>query len=114
MARALLYFLVMCVEASASDGLRAAILSLVLSILELPPDFELAGDISFFSLGLDSLSAAELACHVERHCGRPFPVTLAFDHPTLDRLVGCVRKGAGLDVKGIRRESISGDKAWSG
>ena len=41
----------------------------------------------FTELGVDSLVAMELAMELEEHLGRrDLPVTLLFDHPTIDEL----------------------------
>jgi acyl transferase domain-containing protein len=45
-------------------------------------------DRGFTELGLDSISAAELAESLGRAVGRPVPLTDLFDHPTVHRLAG--------------------------
>jgi acyl carrier protein len=47
---------------------------------------------SFFDMGMDSLMAVELKNHLERIIGCSLPVTLAFDHPTLEGLVDYLMK----------------------
>ncbi|MEM7311495.1 MAG: beta-ketoacyl reductase, partial [Planctomycetota bacterium] len=40
----------------------------------------------FFELGMSSVSALELKTGLARDLGRPLPATLAFEHPTVERL----------------------------
>jgi acyl transferase domain-containing protein/acyl-CoA synthetase (AMP-forming)/AMP-acid ligase II/acyl carrier protein len=53
-------------------------------------------DLGFFQQGLDSLNAVELRNRLQRDLGRPLPVTLPFDFPTVDALAKELLRRAGL------------------
>ncbi|MEO0603440.1 MAG: SDR family NAD(P)-dependent oxidoreductase, partial [Myxococcota bacterium] len=54
-------------------------------ILRLAPS-EIPRRTGFFDLGFDSLMAVELAQRLQRELDPDVPLTIAFDHPTLERL----------------------------
>ncbi|MER6157838.1 amino acid adenylation domain-containing protein [Streptomyces sp. NPDC001868] len=47
---------------------------------------DIGADEPFLTLGLDSLSAVDLARRLERELGRPLPATLLFEHRTIGEL----------------------------
>ena len=52
----------------------------------------------FFDMGMDSLMAVELKGLLEARLGQSLPSTLAFDHPTIERLAGyLLREVLGLE-----------------
>jgi acyl-CoA synthetase (AMP-forming)/AMP-acid ligase II/acyl carrier protein len=68
-------------------SLRTWLLGWLAERLELPVD-RIDADESFASYGLDSLSAEELAAELGRRLGMRLPQSLAWDHPTPNRLLG--------------------------
>lgn len=44
-------------------------------------------DVSFSSLGLDSLNHVELSTVIEEHLGKHIEPTFAFDYPTINALL---------------------------
>ncbi|GIJ26431.1 hypothetical protein Vqi01_15930 [Micromonospora qiuiae] len=50
------------------------------------PSEEIADDVSFLTLGLDSLAAVDLVKRLEDELGRQLPVTLFFEHTTVAAL----------------------------
>jgi len=77
------------------DGLRARVAAEAAAVLGLAPGARLDPRAGFADLGMDSLMALELRNRLQRGLGRPLPVTIAFDYPTLDRLVAHLREQAG-------------------
>ncbi|MCB9666082.1 MAG: SDR family NAD(P)-dependent oxidoreductase [Alphaproteobacteria bacterium] len=55
-------------------------------VLGIDDPARLAADAGLAELGLDSLSAVQVAQRLGEHLGRSLPATLAFDHPSLARL----------------------------
>jgi len=53
----------------------------------------IAPDKGFFELGADSLAAVELRNSLQSSLGRSLPVTLVFDHPSINALVEFLAKG---------------------
>ncbi|MFD9038572.1 amino acid adenylation domain-containing protein [Streptomyces bottropensis] len=58
---------------------------LLAKALHRPPQ-EIGDDEQFLTLGLDSLTAVDLARRLERELGRPLPATLLFEHRTIGEL----------------------------
>ncbi|MEV6813078.1 amino acid adenylation domain-containing protein [Micromonospora sp. NPDC051296] len=52
------------------------------------PSEEIADDVSFLTLGLDSLAAVDLVKRLEDELGRQLPVTLFFEYTTVAALAG--------------------------
>ena len=52
-------------------------------------------DRGFFDMGFDSMMAVELRNRLEKRLGRPLPATLAFDHPTIQRMAAHLASLAG-------------------
>src|SRR6185436_565069 len=60
--------------------------SMVGAIMGLPADAPPDPERGFFDMGFDSMMAVELRNQLERRLARALPATLAFDHPTIQRL----------------------------
>ncbi|MFI6396320.1 AMP-binding protein [Nonomuraea sp. NPDC050540] len=65
--------------------LRPMLRFMLAKILAVPAD-DLADDMPFAGLGLDSVGAEQLAAELERMLGAPVPTSLIFDHPTISDL----------------------------
>jgi acyl-CoA synthetase (AMP-forming)/AMP-acid ligase II/acyl carrier protein len=76
-------------------SLRAWLLAWLAERLELPVE-RIDADESFASYGLDSLSAEELSAELGRRLAISLPQSLAWDHPTPDRLLRHVASLANL------------------
>ncbi|MFE7765986.1 amino acid adenylation domain-containing protein [Streptomyces sp. NPDC057438] len=71
--------------APAISQVTTLIRRLLAEALHRPPQ-EIDDDTQFLALGLDSLTAVDLARRLERELGRPLPATLLFEHRTLGEL----------------------------
>ncbi len=78
-------------QALRGEARQAALSDLVMNdvarILGLADGQRLDPDVGFFDAGLDSLTAVELRQRVGRTVGRELSPTVAFDHPSVRRLV---------------------------
>jgi acyl carrier protein len=81
------------------DGLRTQLALQVVQVLGLVPGTPLDARVPLKETGLDSLMAVELRNALAHAFGRPLPVTLLFDHPTLDALATHLTKLLGLDAE---------------
>ena len=82
-------FLLQLEKAPASDRpdlLSARIQAEVGRVLKFAPSQLPDSQQGFFDMGMDSLMAVELKNRLEVILGRTFPVTLVFEHPTIDAL----------------------------
>lgn len=68
--------------------LELIVRDLLASELELMDVADITPRGRFFDIGLDSISAIDLSDKIEEKTGLPVDVTLLFDYPTLDALVG--------------------------
>jgi len=64
----------------------AELQSMVAAIMGLPDGAAPDPERGFFDMGFDSMMAVELRNRLERRLGRSLPATLAFDHPTVQRM----------------------------
>jgi len=67
-------------------ALRDALVQQTLAVLGLPAGTALDARVPLKDMGLDSLMAVELRNALARALGEALPVTLLFDHPTLQAL----------------------------
>jgi acyl carrier protein len=82
-------FLLQLEQAPASDRqdlLSDRIQAEVGRVLKFAPSQLPDSQQGFFDMGMDSLMAVELKNRLEVILGRTFPVTLVFEHPTIDAL----------------------------
>ncbi len=77
--------------ATVTDLARTAdlIRRLLAEALHRTPD-DIGDDEQFLSLGLDSLTAVDLARRLETELGLPLPATLLFEHRTIGELTACL------------------------
>nr|WP_063835460.1 non-ribosomal peptide synthetase [Streptomyces sp. NRRL S-118] len=68
-----------------SSGVTVRVRKLLAEALHRAPE-DIADDAHFLSLGLDSLTAVDLAHRLERELGLPLSATLLFEHRTLGEL----------------------------
>nr|MBA2671545.1 SDR family NAD(P)-dependent oxidoreductase [Gemmatimonadota bacterium] len=66
--------------------LRRHVEERVRHVLRLDPALGLDPGLGLSDLGMDSLMAVELGNHLQSSLGRPFPSTIAFEHPSLAAL----------------------------
>ncbi len=88
-------------ETAAQAGDHAALTTWIVAWLAKRLDLpvgEIAVDRGFAELGLASIDATEFAFALGDHLGRDLPETLAFDHPTVSRVVDHVT-GAAADMR---------------
>ncbi|MDC0708568.1 SDR family NAD(P)-dependent oxidoreductase [Stigmatella sp. ncwal1] len=71
---------------AASERISAHVGGVVAETLGYPRYHSLPRGKGFFDLGFDSLLAMDLRRRLAKDFAHPFPVTLAFDHPTIERL----------------------------
>jgi acyl carrier protein len=57
------------------------------AVLALDAEYALSDEVSFVELGMDSLVAVELSNRLKPLAGKPLGATVAFDHPTVTRMV---------------------------
>ncbi|MEV4896898.1 acyl carrier protein, partial [Nonomuraea sp. NPDC055795] len=69
-----------------SVALLRPMLRFMLAKILAVPAADLADDMPFANLGLDSVGAEQLAAELERMLGAPIPTSLIFDHPTISDL----------------------------
>jgi len=77
-----------------SEEIEAWLVSRIASELYVAPD-DVDVRTPFAELGIDSLIAMELAQELEAHLARDLPVTILFDHPTIERLARFLGDGGG-------------------
>ncbi len=68
------------------ERLRAEVRMQVAQVLGLDGANRVDPAQGFFALGMDSLTSVELRNRLQTRLGRPLPATLAFDHPTAEKL----------------------------
>ncbi|MET0401149.1 MAG: SDR family NAD(P)-dependent oxidoreductase, partial [Cystobacter sp.] len=73
-------------EQAATERIAAHVSGVVAETLGHPRHHVLPRGKGFFDIGFDSLLAMDLRRRLARDFAHPFPVTLAFDHPTIERL----------------------------
>ncbi|WP_375772902.1 SDR family NAD(P)-dependent oxidoreductase [Archangium gephyra] len=71
---------------AAAERIAAHVSGVVAETLGYPRHHALPRGKGFFDLGFDSLLAMDLRRRLAKDFAHPFPVTLAFDHPTIERL----------------------------
>ena len=76
--------------AAARDAVADLVRSAAASVLGFASPEELDTSRGFATLGMDSLSAVDLRRRLVARLGAELPVTVAFDHPTVERLAGFV------------------------
>ena len=72
--------------ARGTDELEATVEKMVGRILGLDPKARLKRTRGFFDIGMDSITALELKSMLESIFDHPLSATVAFDHPTIERL----------------------------
>jgi acyl carrier protein len=68
------------------DQIRWFLLFAIRSIEPALADALRSNDLAFTAIGMDSIQAAELSCAIADTYNVAVPATVAFDHPTIDRL----------------------------
>ncbi|WP_434391508.1 SDR family NAD(P)-dependent oxidoreductase [Melittangium boletus] len=71
---------------AAAERIAAHVAGVVAETLGYPRHHVFPRGKGFFDIGFDSLLAMELRRRLAKDFAHPFPVTLAFDHPTIERL----------------------------
>ncbi|ADO72988.1 type I polyketide synthase [Stigmatella aurantiaca] len=71
---------------AAAERISAHVGGVVAETLGYPRYHALPRSKGFFDIGFDSLLAMDLRRRLVKDFAHPFPVTLAFDHPTIERL----------------------------
>ncbi|WP_309891777.1 SDR family NAD(P)-dependent oxidoreductase [Archangium sp.] len=71
---------------AAAERIAAHVGGTVAETLGYPRHHSLPRGKGFFDIGFDSLLAMDLRRRLAKDFAHPFPVTLAFDHPTIERL----------------------------
>ncbi|ACY15481.1 type I polyketide synthase [Haliangium ochraceum] len=73
-------------EQAAAEHIADHVAGAVAETLGYPRHHALPRGKGFFDIGFDSLLAMDLRRRLSRDFAHPFPVTVAFDHPTIERL----------------------------
>ena len=91
-----------------ADAIQTWLIARLAVLLDVSPK-DLDAHRPFASLGLDSRRAVQLAGELEEWLGRPVPVTLAYEHPTIDAVAGAL---GGEPAHGeLRRHQDAGEPA---
>ena len=72
------------------EAVRALVSECVAGVLGVPDPATLRRDIGLNEIGLDSLTAVDLAARLSRETGLVLPPTMAFDHPTIGLLAEAI------------------------
>jgi acyl transferase domain-containing protein len=76
--------------ATRAEDATQVVCAAVRAVLDLPADRPIPSRRSLFDLGLDSVSAVELAGRLSTAVGAQLPQTVAFEHPTLAQLTAAL------------------------
>jgi acyl transferase domain-containing protein/acyl-CoA synthetase (AMP-forming)/AMP-acid ligase II/acyl carrier protein len=96
----------------ARGSLRALVREVVAAALGFADPGVVASGRGFAELGLDSLMAVRLRNHLQAELGVSLSATVAFDHPTVERLAAHLLAVLGLaegDDRGARRSMAAGE-----